>query len=147
MTTLTKIILFGLFQCCFLCVSAQPNPKKEKIEALKIGFITQQLNLSAKEAQLFWPLYNELTDKLEANQNYMRQFLKTTNKSELTDKEADELINADMNALKKEADLHKEYYEKFKKVLPITKVAQLRLAEHAFRKEIIKHLKAKKGRE
>jgi hypothetical protein len=147
MTTLKKIIFIASLQCSFLCISAQPNAKKEKIEVLKVAFITKKINLTSNEAQVFWPLYNELTDKLEANQAYVRQYLKSANKAEITDKEAEELINADIIALKKEAELHKEYYEKFKKILPVTKVAQLRIAEHEFRKEIIQHIKNKKGRE
>ncbi len=147
MTTRIKIVYIGLFQCCFLLGFAQSNAKKEKIEVLKVAFITKKVNLTSKEAQVFWPLYNELSDKLEANQTYVRQYLKSVNKPEISEKEAEELINADITALKKEAELHKEYYEKFKKILPRTKVAQLRIAEQEFRKEILQHIKNKKGRE
>ena len=31
---------------------------KEKIKALKVAHITEQLDLTAKEAQAFWPVYN-----------------------------------------------------------------------------------------
>ena len=46
--------------------TAQPGSGKEKIESLKIAFITKRLDLTSKEAQQFWPLYNEYNDKIKA---------------------------------------------------------------------------------
>ena len=42
---------------------AQPEKKKEDIKAMKIGFITNELNLTPDEAQKFWPVYNEFQKK------------------------------------------------------------------------------------
>ena len=55
----------------FICtqVVAQETSKNEKIEAMKVGFITNKLELSAKEAQLFWPLYNEYNQKMDKLRN------------------------------------------------------------------------------
>lgn len=33
--------------------------KREKIELYKIQYITEKLNLTSNEAQVFWPIYNE----------------------------------------------------------------------------------------
>jgi hypothetical protein len=39
--------------------SQQPRPKMQGVlEAAKIGFITQRLQLTPEEAQKFWPIYN-----------------------------------------------------------------------------------------
>ena len=35
------------------------NPNLEKLNAYKIGFFTKKLNLSSREAEIFWPVYNE----------------------------------------------------------------------------------------
>ena len=48
----------------YLCV-AQTESRSEKIEALKIAFITKELNLSPEEAQRFWPVYNNYTQELK----------------------------------------------------------------------------------
>jgi hypothetical protein len=49
---------------CWLGSSAQmqPGPERQKpmagqLETMKIGFITNRLNLSPDEAQRFWPIY------------------------------------------------------------------------------------------
>ncbi|MEQ1553726.1 MAG: hypothetical protein ABL929_06090 [Ferruginibacter sp.] len=45
----------------------QPNPKREeKIKALYVAYITQQLNLSADEAQKFWPVHAQFDAEMRA---------------------------------------------------------------------------------
>lgn len=46
-------------------LAAQQESKHEKLEALKIAFITEKLSLTTKEAQNFWPVYNEYSQKIE----------------------------------------------------------------------------------
>lgn len=123
---------------------AQPGgSKREKIEALRATYITQKINLSPQEAQVFWPLYNEMNDKLEAaRKTFRQQYNKDTNYDFATDKEAEAYLNAEVTLKQKEFDLFKEYYDKFKKILPVKKVAALRRAEEDFKRELIKSIKA-----
>jgi hypothetical protein len=50
-------------------------------------------------------------------------------------------VSAELSLKQREYELYKEYFEKFKKVLPIKKVALLRRAEEEFKKELIKNIK------
>lgn len=121
---------------------AQSDSKREKIDALRATFIAKKLNFTTQESQAFWPLYNEMNDKLEAARKTFRlQYNATTNFDFKTDKEAEMYLNAELALKQKEFELYKEYYDKFKKVLPVKKVAALRRAEEDFKKEIIKSLK------
>jgi Spy/CpxP family protein refolding chaperone len=47
--------------------------KKENIEAMKIAFITNKLELSPEEAQKFWPVYNQYNEKLKDLRKKRRQ--------------------------------------------------------------------------
>jgi hypothetical protein len=38
--------------------------KGNKLEALKVAYLTQKLNLSTEEAQRFWPIYNSYTSEI-----------------------------------------------------------------------------------
>jgi hypothetical protein len=40
----------------------------EKIQTLKIAFITQKLQLTPDEAEKFWPIYNQYDNEMELNQ-------------------------------------------------------------------------------
>lgn len=121
---------------------AQSDSKREKIDALRATYIAKKLNFTTQESQAFWPLYNEMNDKLEAARKTFRlQYNATTGFDFKTDKEAETYLNAELALKQKEFELYKEYYDKFKKVLPVKKVAALRRAEEDFKKEIIKSLK------
>ena len=58
-----KIVLVLLLILGFSTAQAQDDKERERIKSLKIAFITQELNLSNKVAQKFWPIY----DKYEEN--------------------------------------------------------------------------------
>ena len=121
---------------------SQNNAKRDKIDELRVTFITHKVNLTNQEAQQFWPLYNELNDKLDNLKKTFRiNYLKNLNAELLTDKEADALLTSEFALKQKEIDLNKEYYEKYKKILPIKKIALIRMAENEFKKELIKNIK------
>lgn len=135
----TYLILFIVMS--FLTI-AQPVSKRDKIDALRVSFINQKVNFTTQETQLFWPLYNEYNDKLEnARKLFRQQYIKNTDFTALSEKEAEAYINAELALKQREYELYKEYFEKFKKVLPIRKVVLLRRAEEDFKKELIKNIK------
>lgn len=139
-TYISFLIVWLMFS---IRLSAQPlGSKREKIESLRVTFITQKINLTTQEAQAFWPLYNEMNDKIEAvRKSFRSQYNKNTNYNFATDKEAEAYLNAELTLKQKEFEIYKEYDEKFRKVLPVKKVAALRRAEEDFKKEIIKSIK------
>lgn len=122
------------------------RPTKEKIKAMKISYITSELDLSSEEAQKFWPTYNEFEDKMDASRKAMRKLhKKEASIDDMTDAEVEEMMNAVDNSRQTELNLHKEYQTKFKAVLPIRKVAKLYKAEHSFKKDLLKKMRVKKG--
>ncbi len=123
-------------------VIAQPTNKRDKIDALRVTFINQKVNFTTQENQVFWPLYNEYNDKLDnARKSFRQQYIKDKDYTAATDKEAEAYLNAELALKQKEYELYKEYFDKFKKILPVKKVALLRRAEEEFKKELIKNIK------
>ena len=125
---------------------AQQESKHEKLEAMKIAFITEKLSLTTKEAQSFWPVYNEYSQKIEKLRKTKRSDLGELkiNIENSSDKEIEALLSDVFDAKTKEIELQKEYYSKYTKVLPIKKVALLYQSEHQFKKELLKRIKDKK---
>lgn len=131
--------------CCFagLSAMAQPESKRDKIEALRVSFINQKVNFTTPESEAFWPLYNEYSDKLDqARRSFRQKYPKDMDFTLLTDKEAEVYLSSELSLKQKEYELYKEYFAKFKKILPVKKVALLRRAEEEFRRELIKNIKA-----
>ena len=111
---------------------------EEKIEAQKIAFFTQKLELTPAEAQVFWPVYNEYArQKKELRKNRIRH----ENVNELNDTTANEYINAILENKERSLALEKEYVEKFQKILPPKKVLKLMVLERKFKEEVLKDLK------
>ncbi len=113
---------------------------KDKVEAFRVSFITQKINLSSPEAQSFWPLYNEYNDKIKSlRKSFRKSYGNVTEFA--SDKDADDYLNAELKLKQSELDTQKEYFEKFKKVLGSKKTGMLRKAEDDFKREIIKTIK------
>lgn len=136
------IISILLLILCINITFAQTDAKKDKIDALRAAFISKKVNFTTQETQSFWPLYNEMNDKLDAARKTFRlQYNSKTNYDFATDKEAEAYLAAELNLKQKEFEIYRDYYEKFKKILPVKKVADVRRAEDDFKKEIIKTIK------
>lgn len=139
-----KIKLIYLLICWLMAniAIAQTESKRDKIEAMRASFISQRVNFTTQEAQAFWPLYNEYQDKIVLARKAFRQlYNKNTDYNFTTDKEAEAYLNAEINLKQKEFDYYKSYLEKFKKIIPVKKIALLLKAEEEFKKELIKNIK------
>ena len=125
---------------------AQAQTPKERIEALKISYITRALHLTPEEAQAFWPIYNEYQDKLEVLKKERRAatFERWKKDRDLSDREIEEALDQYLAYNRKELDLQETYIEKFKTVLPVKKVAQLSVAEERFKLVLLEELKKRR---
>jgi hypothetical protein len=146
--------LRNLFVMLLLCTSMlgygqgqRKAEKRENIEAMKVAYITNQLDLSPEEAQKFWPVYNEYSDKLQELRQKRRKDMRDNkaNFDTMTDKEVEQAVDADMAFRQKELDVQKEYHSKFKAVLPVKKVAKLYVAEEQFKRVLLDRLKEKRA--
>ena len=69
------VSLFVISASCFAQEApAQKKHNGERAQAEKIGYITQRLQLTPEEAQVFWPVYNESKMEGEA---VRKEFFKT----------------------------------------------------------------------
>lgn len=121
--------------------------KQAEIEAQRIVFYNAYLKLTTAEADKFWPLYKEFHQKqkeLRKNAGKKIKPLKDKSAEELTKEESTELLKAQMELRQAQLDLEKEYIAKFQTAIPIQKVAKLKDAESAFKKELVKKAREKR---
>lgn len=118
----------------------------ERIRSEKIAYFTAELDLSPEEAQVFWPVYNEFwKDYQSAHGKVMEAFRALRDIDENTaDSKTESLIDNYVKAQKDESTVSARYSEKFKKVLPLKKVAKLYQAEESFRMKMIHTLRGPK---
>lgn len=142
-----KVIRYSilvLILCVHFNLKAQRGGKmKDRIEPLKIAFITQKLNLTAEEAQKFWPVYNKFSDDLQKLRSSTKDKLadELSELATMSDADAEKTLQEMVNFRINEAELIKKYAAEFKKVLPVKKVVMLYKAENDFKRELLKKLK------
>ncbi len=135
-----KILIFTLLFSSSLVGYGQSD--KDKIEALRVSFISKKVELTTNESEKFWPVYNEYNDKIKAIKKNLRQSYKKAPET-ISDKEAEELYQLDIKSKQAEVDIHKLYSEKIKAVIGAKKIIKLRIAEEEFKREIINSIKDK----
>lgn len=117
--------------------------REEKIDKLKIAFITDELDLTSEEAEKFWPVYNELENKLKELRKANRKIQKEIDETyeSLSNEDAKKKLETILENEKKEIDLRKEYSEKFSKVIGDKRTLKLLSLEHEFKRELLERLK------
>ncbi len=134
-----KIVILFLSMTFTISVFSQSMRDKieEKVKIQRIAFITQRLSLTETEAQQFWPIYNEFSDKM---QQIRKQPKPEKPFDEQADADTEKMILAQFDRETREIDLKKEYFVKLKKVISVKKIAKLYKAEKDFRGELVKQL-------
>jgi len=118
------------------------NERKEsRIEAKKIGFITEELDLTTEEAQNFWPIYNEFHKKIRSIKDEKRQ--KGRSEKDFSDAEAELFLTTIFDKEQDELDLKKEYYKKMESAISKAKIAKLYTIENKFRDKVYRSIKRK----
>lgn len=124
--------------------------KREKIKAMKIAYLTEELSLTEDEAQAFWPVYNSHADQIKAlrkEHRSLREKFKGKSIDDLTDQEATELVDGEMNFREKKFNIEKQFNADLKSVLPVKKVLKFHKAERKFKRKLLKKMrKGKHGR-
>jgi len=121
----------------------QSESKVEQINAQKIAFFTEKLSLTAKEAQQFWPVYNDYwlrKNKLIEDRKNLMNYC-SDNISNLSEKEIEEIADKYTRFYTEEANLLVKYNDKFKSVLPVKKVMKLYIADNQFKVYLLQQIR------
>lgn len=115
--------------------------KKEQIKALKVAFLTTELDLTTREAEKFWPIYNTFDDnQFEIRHQKMRAFKNRMNNSALdgmSEKEANALLSQMESADEELFLLRKKFTKNLREVLPAVKIIKLRKSEEDFNRKLL----------
>ncbi len=93
--------------------------KMEKIQALYVAYITKELNLTADDAQKFWPIHSEFDRDLKG-------------------------VKQDMPELERQQkvlDIKKRYQDKFSRVLGSSRTENFFRKDGEFRRKLVERLR------
>jgi len=110
-------LLLGSFSLAF-AQEGDNAAKQEKIQALYVAYVTQQLQLTPEEAQKFWPLHTQFDEELKG-------------------------VRKDLPELDKEQarlNIKKKYQDGFTKILGNTRCERFYGMRDAFRKKLAERI-------
>jgi len=93
----------------------EPGKRAEKIQALYVAYMTQQLNLNEEEAQKFWPLHKQFDTDIKA-------------------------VDADLPELDRQQailNIKKKYQDRFTKILGNNRTDAFFRKDMEFRKKLV----------
>ena len=124
------ILLLLVFSLAYGQEEQQPAPAidatsfiellRSDIKAQKTTLMSEGMALAEEDAKVFWPLYREYTFELDKLSDGLLELLKdyARNYENLTSAKAEELAQKNFELQEKKLKLRKDYFEKFRKVLP-----------------------------
>lgn len=138
-----RTFIFILILSVSLNSFSQDNDRHERIKALKVAYLTEQLALTKTEAEKFWPIYNAFEKEEDMQRKLGREKRKNLS-DDITESEAKSIL-IDMVAYESEKQKMKvDFIESLIKILPAKKIIKLRIAEDEFNKKMFEEYKKRR---
>ncbi len=113
------------------------DPKvRDKIQAARVAYITDQLELTPQEAEKFWPIYREFAEKRKTIREQLKASQQTLDPSKTTEQNEKEIVDRQFQMKQQELNLEKDYSGRLLKVISAQKLRTLPEAERQFRQMI-----------
>ena len=121
---------------------AQEDPFEE-FKSMKIAFVTEKLNLTPAEAEVFWPVYNDFENRRNKIRDERRKLAEsfTKNSATMSEAEISKILNDYIGFFNAENKLLIQYNIKLKEILPPSKVMKTHLVEIQFRHHLIDEIR------
>jgi hypothetical protein len=147
------IIILTLFLSAFQSFGQHNKESREKIKALKAAFLTQELELSAIEAQKFWPIYHKHEEKLNFFRDKGRSGIKnkikeTGDLKSLEESDAKKLVLLKLDLEKQVVAEKTAFISEIATFLAYKKIMKIYISERKFARKLMqKYGRRKNNRE
>ena len=141
---ITRGVILAFILVSFSISSSAQENRYDKIKAVKIGFITEQLELSTEQAQVFWPIYNAA----DSNKRRMRRELSQIylevrtlrDKSELSEEKSKILWNSIQELKSRETSQNQNYEKQISDEFGFKLLTELLVAERDFNARLVRRM-------
>jgi hypothetical protein len=124
----------------------QLDPKaRAGIEAARIGLITNKLGLTPEQAEKFWPIYHEFTEKRQQMRKEYKAEQGRTGTMGLSQEQQQKLVDLGLQLKQREVDLEKSYSGRILKVISADQMLKLPVAEREFQRMLVQQLQQRRA--
>jgi hypothetical protein len=146
-TILTLLLLFPAIVWGQMEHPSELSPEKRKeIESMKVAYLTNQMDLTPEEAQVFWPVYNQYRDEMDIHRKEGRKKYKDfkSKRSELSDEELIKQMDYKFDHERQAIAIEERYFKKFTEILAPKKVMTMLEAEQGFKRELLRKVRGER---
>lgn len=119
------------------------NERRKRMQTRKIAFVSNSLEISPKQSESFWPIYNVYSSELKSiylkkkkvRRNYM------LNKQSMNDVDLGLVIDSLFNLDKEYLDLKIKYVKQFSNIISNKQMFELYIIEENFKKDLLRKIK------
>lgn len=111
---------------------------QDEFRTKQMEFITREAELTPEEAARFFALYFELQEKKQVLGKKALKAIRKENDSNLREADYERLMDEAYEARVQTAQLEKEYYLRYKQVIPLRKLFYVHKAEMKFKRHLLK---------
>lgn len=132
-TLIALLCILWLATPAFAQEQEPPKAEQERFRLEKMAYLIREVALTTEESGAFFPIYNEMQEKIYNLHRTCRQKTRgLKGKESVKEQEyldaVDELINLEC----RQAELEAKYYKQFRKILPAEKLYRLKVAEKMY---------------
>lgn len=124
--------------------------EREKLQSARIAFLSARLQLDPETAQKFWPIFNEYESKKEGLSSIYneqkRDLVSETGWRNLTDENANKMLDIYIEQKQAELNLEKRYLNQFREVLDTRQVWMVIRIDSDFRRSLMRRLSQEKDK-
>lgn len=141
-----KTLFIGILLLSSLQMLAQDrNERREQIRALKTAHITEGLELTPKEAEKFWPVYNEFEKKRRSL--HKREHADIDNIECLSEERANEMVQEYVQIEREDYLLKKKFFEELRTMFSARRIILLKKVEDDFHRKLLKEYRARHSKD
>lgn len=144
-----KITLIFIFFLSFFGLQAQEHKDKEqhreRIKAMKVAYITQEMSMTPELAQKFWPIYNKY--ECQRRNLHKREHKELKDIASLSENEAEKMLVEYQEIEKEEYQIKKELFSDLGKIISSKEIIKLHQLESDFNRKLLKEYREKKAEE
>lgn len=142
-----NIFLYILLSISSLSFAQRPGgnpPGGERIRAMKVGMITNELKLNESQAEKFWPIYNNYSDEKNEIHHQIRRLTKRPDEN-LSNSEIIKRQDKILELQQEELNITKKYRDNFLRIISAQQYSSLMTADRKFNQMLLDKLKERRA--
>lgn len=136
-----KILIILMIAFSSTQLLGQSQEVLDKIESAKIALITQRLDLTPEQAEKFWPIYREYSNKQREINREFQNLRRNYNPNSASEEESKKMVETGQKIKENLLNLDREYADRMLQVINNRQLLSLRKAENDFREELMRRLR------